>query len=143
MPGERRQVITPVGTRSRTKQANRSETDINLMVARYKKTGTFANINMREPRYGDFSEAISLEEAFHQVENANREFMKLPAAVRALAQNDPITLLEMLADEGATAALVKAGLPINETKTDTPPAGQNPAPASVGGPAGGGVSQTN
>jgi len=139
MPREKIKVLTEVGTRSRTKQANRSETDINLMVARYKKTGIFTNLNPREPKYGDFSESIALEDAFNRVAQANRDFMQLPAAVRALANNDPVMLLEMLADEGATAALVKAGLPVVET-TDTPSAGENPAPASVGAPAGGGVS---
>jgi len=119
----RKKVTTPVGTRSRTKQANRAQCDINLMVGRYKKTGVFAHINPREPKYGDFSEAVSLEEAYQRVADANRSFMELPAAVRALAQNDPITLMEMLADEGATAALVKAGLPIKETP---PSVGETP-----------------
>lgn len=133
---ERVRVLADVGTRSRTKQANKSETDINLMVARYKKTGMFTNLNPREPKYGDFSEAVSLEEAFHRVATANQEFMKLPAQVRALANNDPVTLLEMLADEGATAALIEAGLPVK-----TPPAeGENTAPENVAAPAGGGVS---
>jgi len=113
-----KKVLTPVGTRSRTKAANKNECDINLMVARYKKTGVFQNLNPREPKYGDFSQAISLEEAYHQVEAANRSFMELPAAVRAMAQNNPITLLEMLADEGATEALIKVGLPVK-----TPPTG--------------------
>jgi len=123
----RKRVTTDVGTRSRTKQANKSETDINLMVNRYKKTGIFQNLNPREPKYGDFSEATSLEDAFHQVEAANRSFMELPATVRALAHNNPITLLEMLADEGATQALVKAGLPV---KTPTP-VGETPQTENV------------
>lgn len=132
---ERVRVLADVGTRSRTKQANKHETDINLMVARYKKTGNFGNINPREPKYGDFSEATTLEEAFHRVEQANRDFMALPAQVRALANNDPITLLEMLADEGATKALIDAGLPV----TTPPVEGENPATADVGAPSGGGV----
>jgi len=124
------------GTRSRTKQAPAQETNINLMVGRYMKTGVFTNINPREPKYGDFSEATSLEDAFNRVQAANREFMALPAKVRALAQNNPITLLEMLADEGATAALIEAGLPVK-----TPPRqGETPALQDAGAPAGGGVS---
>jgi len=127
---------TPVGTQSRTKQANRNETDINLMVARYKKTGMFQNLNPREPKYGDFSEAMSLEEAFNAVQKANQSFMELPAQVRALAGNNPVTLLEMLADEGATKALIDAGLPVK-----TPPKeGEITAPQNVEAPSGGGVS---
>lgn len=136
MPRERVQVLAPVGTRSRTKQANRAETDINLMVARYKKTGVFSHINPRIPKYGDFSEAVQLEDAFNRVQQANREFMSLPAQVRALAQNDPVIFLEMLADEGGVAALKAAGLPLK----DTPSEGENPAPQNVGAPSEGGVS---
>jgi len=136
MPKDRIQVLADVGTRSRTKQANRAETDINLMVARYKKTGIFQNLNPREPKYGDFSEAVSLEEAYQRVSDANESFMALPANVRALAQNNPVVLMEMLADEGATQALVKAGLPIK-----TPPQeGGNTALENVAAPSGGGVS---
>lgn len=127
---------TPGGGRVRVKQANRNETDINLMVARYKKTGQFQNLNPREPKYGDFSEAASLEEAFNQVQAANRSFMELPARVRALAGNNPVTLLEMLADEGATAALIEAGLPVKTPPTE----GGNTAPQDTAAPSGGGVS---
>lgn len=132
----RTRVTVAPGGRTRTKQANRNETNINLMVARYKKTGMFQNLNPREPKYGDFSEATSLEEAFNRVKEAERSFMQLPAQVRALAQNDPVTLLEMLADEGATAALVKAGLPI----VAPPKEDGNAAPEPVAAPSGGGVS---
>jgi len=143
MNRERKRVLTEVGTDNRTKQANRAETDINMMVARYKKTGVFQNINPREPKYGDFTAAVTLEEAFQITQDANRSFMELPAKVRALAENSPVMLLQMLADEGATKALVEAGLPVKTPAAqpnDTPSAGENPAPASVGAPAGGGVS---
>jgi len=136
MPTERKRVQTDVSGPSRTKQANRHETNINLMVGRYKKTGVFSNLNPRTPKYGDFSEAVTLEEAFQLTRAAEKSFMELPAAVRALAQNNPVTFLEMLADEGAVEALKAAGLPIK----DTPPVGENPAPQDTGAPAGGGVS---
>lgn len=138
MPRERVRVITEVGTRSRTKAANANETNINLMVARYKKTGQFASLNPRQPIWGDFSQAVTLEDAYNRVAQAQRDFMALPAAVRAAADHDPVTFLEMLADEGGTAELVKAGLPV--LQTDTPSEGGNPAPQDTGAPSGGGVS---
>jgi len=122
----KRRFYSEVGTTSRTKQANRNETDINLMVARYKKTGIFQNLNPREPKYGDFSEAVTLEEAFNRTQEAQRSFMELPAQVRALANNDPVTLLHMLADEGATAELVKAGLPLKEAPVTPTPEVETP-----------------
>lgn len=138
MPREipRNRVTVDASGPSRTKQAPRQQTNINLMVGRYKKTGVFAHLNPRTPTYGDYSQSVTLEEAYDLVQNANRSFMELPAAVRALADNDPVTLLAMLADEGATDALVKAGLPVK----DTPLEGGNPAPQDTGAPSGGGVS---
>lgn len=114
---EPRKVPADVGTRSRTKQADARTTDVNVMVANYRRTGQIA-INPKEPRYGDFSAAVTLESAFQAVKDAEAEFMKLPAKVRALAGNNPVTLLEMLADEGATAALIEAGLPVKKPATE-------------------------
>lgn len=126
---ERTRVVTPVGTRSRTKKAAKAETDINLMVGRYMKTGAFANINPREPIYGDFSEAVTLEEAFNITRQAEASFMTLPAAVRAAADNNPVTLLAMLADPAQTEVLVKAGLPVKPKEAQTPAPAPNPESA--------------
>jgi len=132
----RRRIMTPVGTRSRTKQANRNEFDINLMVGRYMKTGVFSSINPKEPRYGDFSNALQLQDALELTRAAHEEFQRLPAKVRAAAQNDPLTMLAMLADPEGTKTLVDAGLPV---KTP-PPVVENPVVPDAGATSGGGVS---
>ncbi|WNK13335.1 MAG: internal scaffolding protein [Microvirus sp.] len=98
----------------RTKQGQTDDGNINVIMANYGRTGVFANINPREPTYGDYSDSMDLQAAIQLVKDAEASFMELPAAVRELAENNPVRMLEMLADEGATAALVAAGLPVNE-----------------------------
>jgi len=129
-------VRTPVGETSMTKQANAEETDINLMVGRYMKTGTGLTLNPREPMYGDFSTALSLEDAFNLTNQAMGNFMALPAAVRDAAQNDPVVFETMMAEEAGVKALQEAGLMVK-----TPPSeGGDGAPKETPAPSGGGVS---
>lgn len=103
---------------SKTKQEGRLDADVNRIVATYGRTGMWANVNPRQPTYGDVSEMLELEQALELVNHAKREFMTLPAHVRALAQNDPVKLLGMLADPAQVEVLKAAGLPLKEAVTD-------------------------
>jgi len=116
---------------SKTWQAAKDECDVNLIIANYNRTGLLGHVNPKQPMYGDFSEALQLQEAIALVRGAESEFMQLPAHIRAMANNDPVTFLEMLADEGAVAALKAAGMPIQEPgKGDTPKEETAQPPAS-------------
>ena len=140
---ERPRVQLDTGDQVITKQSMKDTVDINRIVARQGQTGLWDHLNPRTPTYGDVSGAVSLQEAFEQARDANESFMELPAQVRALANNDPVQFLAMLADEEATQALVEAGLPIVEPQEpETAPAPVTPeatpaAPASPAPPAGG------
>ena len=107
---------TEGGGEQLTKQADKDAADINIIVRTYGTTGQFANVNPITPRYQDNSEVIDLIEARNLVNKAEREFMTLPAEVRALANNDPAQFLAMMTDEDAVQALVKRGLPIKEAE---------------------------
>lgn len=110
------------GTDTKTIQSEKDNCDVNLIVSTYGKTGQFAHINPRTPTYGDFTGPTDLFEARKLFQEAEAAFMELPAEVRKMANNDPVTFLEMMADEGAVKALKAAGLPVVEpAKTDTPP----------------------
>lgn len=114
---------------SRTKQEGRRDADVNIIVNTYARTGAWANVNPRVAKYGDFSEAVSLEEAFEMTRNAQAEFMKLPAAVRALANNNPVELLQMLATEEGVNTLEKAGMEIIKPKSAEGPPTETTTPA--------------
>jgi len=108
-------VATTNNERSRTKQEGRRDADVNTIVNTYKRTGIWANVNPRQPTWGDVSQKLELEVALELVNKANAEFMTLPAHVRALAQNSPTRLLEMLADPAQVEVLKAAGLPMKPT----------------------------
>lgn len=98
------------GHKSMTRQSESADTDVNLIVARHRKTGVVTHLNHRIPQYGDYSQVGTLHDAFAQVEAAEEAFMDLPAAVRQVAENDPVKLLELLATPDGEAALMEAGL---------------------------------
>lgn len=125
-------VATDNQERSKTKQDGRDDANVNRIVATYGRTGMWSNVNARQATYGDVSEMLELEQALELVNHANREFMSLPAHVRALAQNDPVRLLGMLADPAQTEILKAAGLPVRDPvvvggETPTPEPATDPA----------------
>jgi len=111
-----RQFDTPGGGEALTKQADKDSADINIIVKTYGTSNEFANVNPMTPRYQDNTEVMDLIQAKNLWNEAVSEFEKLPAEVRALANNDPIVFLDMLTDEDAVAALKKRGLPIKEVE---------------------------
>lgn len=113
---------------SRTKQEGRQDANVNYIVATYGRTGQWANVNPRTAKYGDFSEALELEKALDLVNRAEREFMTLPARVRALANNRPEQLLAMLADPETVKILEAAGLEVKKPEPEKPaePASETP-----------------
>ena len=105
------------GGPSRTKQSFADDCNINLIVKRHAQRGLWDHLSPVAPRYGDFSKATDLQTAIELVTAAEEEFMQLPAAVRTLVDNDPVQLLNALADEDGFRDLVDAGLP-TETKPE-------------------------
>lgn len=104
---------TPSGGETKTQQNMKTQTNINVIVASYKK-GIAPILNKKQPQYGDFSAAVDLHQAHQLVAEARKEFMELPSRIRDAAGNDPIQFLEMYADEGGRALLQNAGYPAPE-----------------------------
>lgn len=86
-------------TASQTLQEFRDEADINLLVNRYKNTGSFYNpLNppageRRMPEFLDCTEVPDLMEAQKMVAEAQRLFEALPAAARDWCGHSPAALL--------------------------------------------------
>lgn len=101
----------------RTKQSDKDSCDINLILKRYESTGILPDLIRAEPRYGDFSDVPSYQEACDIVERANTQFEALEARVRDRFNNDPRQMLAFCANPANKAEMVAMGLAL------PPPAG--------------------
>lgn len=86
---------------SLTIQSAADECDINRMIDRYNRTGSFHGLISQPsaaPSFGDFSDASSYHEAQNKILAADSAFASLPAAVRDRFRNNPAELFSFLED---------------------------------------------
>lgn len=94
----------------RTKQSFYEESNINLIMAKYEKTGLLDHVNTHEGNYGDFIAAPDYHTAMNQIRDAGEMFMAIPANTRSEFENDPARFLEFVQDEGNYDRMVEMGL---------------------------------
>lgn len=97
------------GPDSMTQQEFAKECDINEIVRRFGLTGQLPE-NLRFPVSGDFTGVGDFHEAMNLVRQAEEEFLRVPAEVRARFQNDPGQLLAFLEDGKNREEAIKLGL---------------------------------
>lgn len=78
----------------RTRQEFADECDINVLLARYEKTGVLNHYSQVEPVYMDLSSVPDLQESLVVMREAERAFMTLPAQVRREFDNDAVKFVE-------------------------------------------------
>lgn len=122
---------------SRTQQHQRDDTDINVIVQRFAKTGVLPTSG-RTPEYGDFHGPSDYHEALNIVIEAQDAFDSLPSKTRAHFKGDPAAFLAFIEAGPDAQMLLDLGLghmvsPPRETPVDTTPA---PLPATPPAPAG-------
>lgn len=140
----------------KTQQNFKDECDINVLMARYEKTGILPMSQKGEPAYLDVT-GIEFRTSMEILATARSAFAQLPAHLRARFDNDPAKLLDFVhdpdnRDEAARLGLLKPELTTLDPETgeiipltpDVAPATSQPAPeastrqsASVSGDAAG------
>lgn len=115
---------------SLTQQHSKDEVDINLIMARYIKTGVIDHVAKYQPQYTENS-----QQDYHQSMNiilkSNEMFAELPSSVRKQFSNDPAAFLDFVNDESNHDKLQDMGLtntPPNTTPNPDPPADKPPEP---------------
>lgn len=93
-----------------TKQSLAEDCDINVIMARFEKTGLLSHTNEASPRYGDFADVVDYDESLRVVMEADEAFMSLPAKVRARFENDPAQLIEFVRDPANAVEALALGL---------------------------------
>lgn len=130
------------GGRMMTKQADAAASDINAIVRRARQAGTLPPGRGVQGRYGDFTGVGSFHEALLKVEEAEMQFLELPARVRQACSNDVGEFLDKCQDEEQLEMLLELGLdpkrvpkpkeeePPKEPAAETPKEPQKAPPAS-------------
>lgn len=123
-----------------TRQEFAAETDINVLLERYEKTGVLNHYSRRDPLYLDLTEQPigDLRSALHTLDEATAAFMTLPASVRREFDQDPVKFMEYAGDRSNLEQMREWGLapPLPAPKepievrviADPPPAAPPPAP---------------
>ncbi len=137
--GPKTKVRTETIGLTRTHQSGKDECDINLIMARYVKTGTLDHQKQHGDNYG-FATSIDLHEALSTIEQANSMFNDLPSSIRTKMQNDPGQFLDFVQNPDNEAELITMGLANpredGEIAVQAPPAGEEKgaAPATPEAP---------
>lgn len=119
--------------KSLTRQSEADACDVNLIMARYEKTGVLPSVG-REAFFADVSEMGDYREALENVRRADEAFMSLPAKVRGRFGNDAAEFLDFCSDVENRAEMVEMGL--IEDESGVPEVVETPeTPAPEGGEA--------
>jgi len=93
---------------SRAIQSAEEESNINTIVRRFGLTGELPQ-DVRMPQSGDFTGLPDFHAAMNMVRQAQEEFLRVPAEIRARFQNDPKQFTDFFADEANRDEAVKLG----------------------------------
>lgn len=117
---------------SRTKQSMHDETEINNIIAKYRRTGVVEHLAKYQGDYGEFAD-LDYQTALNQVIAANEMFASLPADIRGRFANDPAGFIRWVNDSDNESEARELGLleaaPLVIEPTPGPLPGNEPAPA--------------
>lgn len=94
---------------SLAQQHMKDECDINVIVERFGVTGMVPSSPVA-PTYGDFSGVLDYHSALNQIHATERDFMGLPAKLRARFNHDPYELVNFLMDEANRNEAIELGI---------------------------------
>ena len=116
--------------KSLTQQQFRDEADINVIVDRFMKTGHLPDpVSM--PQYVDYEGVFDFQSAMNVVRQADENFMRMDAKVRARFNNSPQEFLQFFADPANGPEAVRLGLAVPQVKESPPVATAAPAASAA------------
>ena len=110
-------------------QSAEEESNINTIVRRFGLTGELPN-DLRMPQSGDFTGLPDFHAAMNLVRQAQEEFVRVPAEIRARFANDPARFMAFVEDEANYDEALKLGL-VN-ARPVVPPSGTPEGGAAAG-----------
>lgn len=108
-PYTREAVQIDAGGESRTKQSFKKECDINVIMAKYQKTGAITHFNKHQQNYG-MADGQTFQDAMNLVCEAQEMFNDLPSSIRSRFGNDPAAFLDFVQNEENADEMARMGL---------------------------------
>ena len=103
---------------SLTQQQFKEESDINTIVNRFLKSGVLPNpVNM--PQYVDYEGVFDFQSAMNVVRQADENFMRMDANVRARFNNSPQEFLEFFGNPNNSEEAIRLGLALPKAVAET------------------------
>lgn len=111
---------------SLTQQQFKEESDINTIVNRFLKSGVLPNpVNM--PQYVDYEGVFDFQSAMNVVRQADENFMRMDANVRARFNNSPQEFLEFFGNPNNSEEAIRLGLALPKAVAETQVSAAEPA----------------
>lgn len=133
--GPNGRVFSEPGKKSRTKQADALNSDVNTIVARHVAHRIPLPPGGVNYSYGDFSDFQSFHDSANRVKAAEQSFSMLPASVRKHCHNDPGEYLDIVFNPERRAELEKLGMQAVQAPQEAPEAVKPEDPTGGTGPA--------
>jgi phage internal scaffolding protein len=114
---------------SLTQQQFKEESDINTIVDRFMKSGVLPTpVNM--PQYLDSEGVFDFQTAMNYVRQADENFMRMDAKVRARFNNSPQEFLEFFANPDNVDEAIRLGLAVPQAVAETQVSASEPTSKS-------------
>lgn len=123
-----------------TEQHHKDQCDVNTIMAKYIKTGLIDHVQQYAGEYMDLASDPDFHTSMNKVKAAEAMFLTVPAAVRAVFDNDPGKFLEFVTDPDNIDEIREMGLapqpeavpPVGAGAEQPPVAGEAAAPSPKG-----------
>lgn len=103
---------------SLTQQQFKEESDINTIVDRFMKSGVMPNpVNM--PQYIDYEGVFDFQSAMNTIRQADENFMRMDAKIRARFNNSPQEFLEFFSNAENIPEAIRLGLAVPNAVAET------------------------
>lgn len=110
-----------------TKQSHKDETNVNLILRRYQKTGMINFVNSQKGAYMD-TDPIEFQDAMNMIIQANNMFESIPSGIRKRFSNDPKEFYEFLHNPENEEEMIRLGLATAKIPAPVPEPEPEPAP---------------
>ncbi|WNK14170.1 MAG: internal scaffolding protein [Microvirus sp.] len=128
--GPRHRVSISFTGPGRTKQAFKDECDINILMAKYLKTGLMEHVNQALPQFEDVT-SLDYQNAQNLIADAMSMFEDIPSKIRNRFDNDPGKLLDWV--HNPANAVEAAELGFLNLDLCPPGYGRTPPPTGAAG----------